>query len=209
MTTLEWTATVVSWDDATGTGHIVQDLRGEEEAREVDRSLLLDTRSLAVGQRVAFVEAYEPDPNGERSWRTREVRPITDDRHYWAGVLERLCSAVDHAESDLRVASEAADEDTVTAARAALSTAREVLDRKLLDVADDIQSRCTSSAMSEMPGYANTIYARGMDDALHAVLDRVDQRYRGVVDEHWKRVFLELAEIRAMDDYLPAEDGPD
>lgn len=208
MTSLEWLATVVSWDDATGTGHILQDLHREEEAREVDRSLLLDTESLAVGQRIVFVDALECDPNGESSWRTREVRPIADDAHYWAGELERLCSAVDYAESYLRVASEAAGEDTVNTARAAFSTAREVRDKKLLDVASGVTARCADSVMSELPGFANTIYARGMDDALHAVLDRVDQRYRGVVDEHWKRVFLGLAEIRAMD-YLPAEGGPD
>ena len=206
MMTLEYLATVVSWDDATGTGRVVEDLCIEEEACAVDRSLLVDATSLAVGQRVVLVKALERGADGQSPWRTREVRPTTDAAH-WAAVLERLCSAVDHAETDLRVASEVADDDTVDSARNALSAARDVRDRKVSDVAMDVIARCTSSSMSGLPGYANTIYARGEDDALHAVLDRVDTRYRGAVAQHWTPVFQNLAEIRAMD-YLPAEAGP-
>lgn len=203
MTTLEYLATVMSWDDASGTGRILEDRCPPEEARDVDRSLLLDTSSLFVGQRVVFVNVLERAPGGGSPWRMCEVRAADDARH-WASVLERLCSAVDHAETDLRVASEVADEDTVADARAAVATARETRDTKVQDVAFDVIARCNSTLLAQVPGFANTIYARGEDDALHAVLDQVDERYRGLMTEHWKRRFEDLAEIRAMD-YLPTD----
>lgn len=197
MATLEYLATVVAWDDATGTGRILEDRCPADEARDVDRSLLAGASSLAVGQRVLFVSAWEHVPEGESPWKMREVRPV-DDAHHWAGVIDQLCRTVDHAETDLGVASEVADEDSVASARAALSTAREVRDTKVKDVAFDVIARCNSTLLSQVPGFASTIYAAGEDDALHAVLDRVDPQHRGVASELWKPVFQELAEIRAM-----------
>jgi len=96
---------------------------------------------------------------------------------------------------------------TALTASAALHDAREVRDQQLPEIAAGILARCVSTEMARLPGFGNTVYARGRERALQAVLDRVGERARAAVAAGWQPTFATLAEIRASD-YLLAEGGP-
>lgn len=132
------------------------------------------------------------------------MRVVVDDVAFWAELLDQLCGDVDYAEYDLRVANEVGDEDAVATASAALKNARELRDTELPAIAATIQACCESSLMAIMPGFKNTVFARGSENALRAVLNRVEERHRAAASKGWGPMLEILAEIRATD-YLPAE----
>lgn len=202
MSTLEHLATVLAWDDETGTGRFADDLFCREQA--FDRSVLRGATRLEVGQRVVYGEDYQPSPDGGSPWTTAEVRPISSDAAYWAEALEQLCRAVDRAATDLRVAEELAPEDTVESMRETLVAATERRDTKVPEIADGIVARCTSTGMATLPGFDRTIYAQGEEPALRAVLDQIGTSHHEDVLWRWTPMLRTLEEIRAAD-YLPAE----
>lgn len=189
----EQLATVIAWDDASGIGRLARDLGlgGEDE---IDRAKLAGATELGVGQRVAFVEAYERGPDDESGWTIRSVRAV-DDAAFWAEVLERLCRDAEWAETDLRVATEVASEEDVDSARDAWKRADEHRKKRLPEIGLDIYARGEWWPTARLPEIGSSIYARGGESAMRAVLDRVDQEHRSVVADGWRGIFENLRPI--------------